>query len=216
VIQIAIADPESPLHAASARDIAVRSGSLYRKSAPQKQDTYAAILTRHGGQAVEATMEEKPGKEIDAYSTHSFGAVFAEVAVDSDFYSVHVRRFTGVYDVGLLINKRAGINQLSGGAVWGISMALFEETELDPRYGRIINADLSEYHLPTNADIGEMDISVLDVPDMKFNPLGARGVGEMGITGAAAAVGNAVYHATGKRVRDMPIKADKLLTAAMT
>jgi xanthine dehydrogenase YagR molybdenum-binding subunit len=211
VIHMATADPESPLYGAPADDIAARNGSLFWKSAPQKRETYAAILTRHGGRAVEITMEGKPGKEIDAYSTHSFGAVFAEVEVDPDFCSVRVRRFTGVYDVGLLINKKAGLNQLSGVAVWGISMALLEETELDARYGRVINADLSEYHLPTNADVGEMDISVLDVPDMKFNPLGARGVGEMGITGAVAAVANAVFHATGRRVRDLPIRVDKLL-----
>jgi xanthine dehydrogenase YagR molybdenum-binding subunit len=211
VIHMATADPESPLYGAPADDIAARKGSLFWKSAPQKRETYAAILTRHGGRAVEIIMEGKPGKEIDAYSTHSFGAVFAEVEVDPDLCSVRVRRFTGVYDVGLLINKKAGLNQLSGGAVWGISMALFEETELDARYGRVINADLSEYHIPTNADVGEMDISVLDVPDMKFNPLGARGVGEMGITGAVAAVANAVFHATGKRVRDLPIRVDKLL-----
>jgi xanthine dehydrogenase YagR molybdenum-binding subunit len=111
------------------------------------------------------------------------------------------------------MNKTTGINQLKGGIVWGISMALHEESHLDNRYGRFVNANLAEYHVPVNADIGHMDVTVLDIPDTKFNPLGARGIGEIGITGAAAAVGNAIFHATGKRVRSFPITLDKCMSA---
>jgi len=213
VVQSAIRDQRSPLHLAAPEEIVAIEGQL-RRAASDAGESYTAILARSGGRPVEATVEAKPDKAIDEYSTRSFGAVFAEIAVDPDFYSVHVRRFTGVYDVGRLINQKAGINQLSGGAIWGISMALYEGAVMDTRYGRIVNSDLSEYHLPVNADIGEMDISVLDVPDFKFNPMGARGVGELGIPGAAAAVVNAVFHATGKRIRDLPITIDKLLADA--
>jgi xanthine dehydrogenase YagR molybdenum-binding subunit len=213
-IDMAVRDHNSPLFDAAPDEIDIENGFLFLKSAPEKRDTYANILRRNGNRTIESTVESKPDAAVNAaYSMHSFGAVFAEVAVDPDVYTVHVRRFTGVYDVGRLINKKAGLNQLAGGVVWGISMALFEGTRFDSRYGRIVNADLSEYHLPTNADIGELDITALDVPDTTFNPLGARGVGEMGITGSVAAVANAVYHATGKRVRDLPITVDKLLAA---
>lgn len=208
VIELAVNDPQSNLYRAAPEQIVVEKGRL-RRTGSYASESYEEILSRHGYE-LESTIEAKPGKEIDSYSTHSFGAVFAEVAVDLDFYTVHVRRFTGVYDIGRLMNHKAGINQLSGGAIWGISMALFEGAVIDTRYGRIVNSDLSEYHLPTNADIGDMDISVLDAPDFKFNPMGARGIGEIGVTGAAAAVANAVYHATGKRVRDLPITIDKL------
>jgi xanthine dehydrogenase YagR molybdenum-binding subunit len=97
-----------------------------------------------------------------------------------------------------------------GGIVWGISLALHEDTHVDPNTGRIVNANLAEYHVPVNADIGEIDVSVIDAPDTKLNPLGARGIGEIGITGTGAAVTNAIYHATGRRVRDLPITPDKL------
>ncbi len=98
-----------------------------------------------------------------------------------------------------------------GGIVWGVSLALHESTHLDPRLGRAVNANLAEYHVPVNADIGEIDVSVLDIPDTKFDPLGAHGIGEIGITGVAAAVANAIYHATGKRLRSAPITPDLLL-----
>jgi xanthine dehydrogenase YagR molybdenum-binding subunit len=144
-------------------------------------------------------------------STHSWGAVFAEVAVDRDTHMPHVRRIVATYDIGTLMNKTTGINQLHGGIVWGIGFALHEESYLDNTYGRYVNANLGEYHVPTNRDIAEIDVTVLDIPDTKFNPLGARGIGEIGITGAAAAVANAIYNATGKRIREYPITPDKIM-----
>jgi len=119
----------------------------------------------------------------------------------------------GSYDIGTLINKKTGTNQLSGGIAWGISMALYEATLIDPTYGRTANENFAEYHVPVNADVHQIDVTCLNIPDYKFNPLGARGVGEIGITGAAAAIANAIYNATGKRVRDLPITLDKLMQA---
>ena len=126
---------------------------------------------------------------------------------------VKVRKVVGTYDIGTLLNRKTGLNQLMGGIVWGISFALYEEARIDPLYGRVVNESLAEYHVPVNADIGEIDVTVLDIPDVKFNPIGSRGIGEIGITGAAAAVANAIYNATGKRVREYPITPDKVMTA---
>jgi xanthine dehydrogenase YagR molybdenum-binding subunit len=124
---------------------------------------------------------------------------------------VHVRRVVGTYDIGTLMNKKTGINQLQGGIAWGISFALLEESHIDPNHGLTVNRNIAEYHVPVNADIGEIDVACLNIPDYRFSPLGARGIGEIGITGAAAAVANAIYNATGKRVRDLPITVDKLM-----
>jgi xanthine dehydrogenase YagR molybdenum-binding subunit len=211
VAQLAINDPKSPLHGATIADIAARDGKLFRRTAPEKSDPYAGILTRNGANPVEATSSAGPGEGATAMSSHSFGAVFAEVAVDKDICMVEVRRIVATYDIGTLMNDTTGLNQLEGGIVWGVSFALHEESHLDNTYGRYVNANLAEYHVPVNADIGNLDVTVLNIPDTKFNPLGARGIGEIGITGAAAAVGNAVYHATGKRVREFPITLDKLI-----
>jgi xanthine dehydrogenase YagR molybdenum-binding subunit len=213
VAQLAINDAKSPLHGAAVADIAAKDGRLFLSTAPGTSDSYAEILNRNGGQPVEATGSAEPAQDHTSMSTHSFGAVFVEVAVDADTYMIEVRRVVATYDIGTLMNDTTGINQLEGGIVWGISFALHEESHLDDTYGRYVNANLAEYHVPVNADIGKLDVTVLNIPDTKFNPLGARGIGEIGITGAAAAVANAVFHATGKRVRDFPITIDKLMRA---
>lgn len=213
VAQMAIDDPRSPLHGAAIADIAAKDGRLFLTSATSSSDSYMDILQRNGGQPVEATASAEPGEDHAALSTHSFGAVFVEVAVDEDTHMVQVRRVVATYDIGTLINDKTGINQLEGGIVWGVGFALHEESHLDNRYGRYVNANLAEYHVPANADIGTIDVTVLNIPDVKFNPLGARGIGEIGITGVAAAIGNAIFHATGKRVRNFPITVDKLMTA---
>jgi xanthine dehydrogenase YagR molybdenum-binding subunit len=168
-------------------------------------------LKRNGGRDLEAQATVKPGEEKKQYSMHSFGAVFAEVRIDRDLGIIRVPRVVARYDVGRLINAKTGRSQLMGGVVMGISMALMEESVLDQRYGRIVNANLAEYHVPTNADIGVIDVDVVEDDDPHINPLGARGIGEIGITGVVAAVANAVYHATGVRVRELPITLDKLL-----
>jgi xanthine dehydrogenase YagR molybdenum-binding subunit len=213
VAQIAVGDAQSPLHGAAVADITAKDGRLILKNEPGKSESFAAILTRNGGKTVEGMGSAEPSEGATALSSHSFGAVFAEVAVDADTCMVEVRRIVATYDIGTLMNKTTGINQLMGGIVWGVSTAIHEESYLDNRHGRFVNANLAEYHVPVNADIGTIDVTVLDIPDTKFNPLGARGIGEIGITGAAAAVGNAIFHATGKRVRDFPITLDKIMKA---
>jgi xanthine dehydrogenase YagR molybdenum-binding subunit len=211
--QLAVADAQSPLHGATAEDLETKDGKLYLKSDPGKSEPITALLARNGSTPVEATATSEMPKDRDSFSSHSWGAIFAEVAVDAATNMVQVRRMVGTYDIGTLINHTTGINQLTGGVVWGISMALHEETLIDDTYGRTINENLAEYHVPVNADVHEIDVTALNIPDYRFNPLGARGIGEIGITGAAAAIANAIYNATGKRVRDLPITLDKIMTA---
>jgi xanthine dehydrogenase YagR molybdenum-binding subunit len=115
------------------------------------------------------------------------------------------------HGIGRVLNEKTARSQIQGGVVWGIGMALLEETHVDPRSGRYVNADLAEYHVPVNADVGEIDVHFVDEKDMNVNSIGAKGTGEIGITGVAASIANAVYHATGKRVRDLPIRLERLL-----
>jgi xanthine dehydrogenase YagR molybdenum-binding subunit len=209
LVGLALADRRSPLAGASPDN-----GWLFLRSSTDRREPYAAILARNGGRAIEASGEAKAGSEKEEYSMHSFGAVFAEVHVDADLGEVRVPRITAAYGVGQLLNAKTGHSQLMGGIVWGVGMALMEATEYDLRYGRAVNANLAEYHVPVNADIGAIDIVVVPEKDAHINPLGAKGIGEIGITGVAAAIANAVYHATGKRVRELPITLDKLLDGA--
>jgi xanthine dehydrogenase YagR molybdenum-binding subunit len=163
---------------------------------------------------VEAKGEAKPPEEDEEKKTHaerSWGALFAEVRVDEALGIIRVPRIVATYSVGRLMNRKTGISQLEGGIVWGVGMALFEESVLDTRSGRFVNGNLAEYHVPVNADIGSIEVEVVEENDTEFNPLGARGIGEIGITGVAALLANAVYHATGKRVRRLPITLDKLI-----
>jgi xanthine dehydrogenase YagR molybdenum-binding subunit len=211
LIQLAVGDAQSPLHGASAEDADTKDGKLFLKSSPDKSEAITALIARNGGTPVEATATSELAKDRDSFTSHSWGAVFAEVAVDADTHMVQVRRVVATYDIGTLMNNKTGLNQLSGGIVWGISMALHEQAIIDKKYGRTVNENFAEYHVPVNADVHEIDVTCLNIPDYKFNPLGARGVGEIGITGAAAAIANAIYNATGKRVRDLPITLDKLM-----
>lgn len=208
LIAAAIADASSPLHGLAAGDITVADGVLTARSGAR--EPVAAVVARHGS-PIEATAKVQPGEEKQKFSMHSFGAVFVEVHVDADLGVVRVPRIVGSYGVGRLLNAKTGRSQLMGGIVWGMGMALFEESLLDTRYGRIVNNNLAEYHVPVNADVPDIDILVLDEADAYVNPLGAKGIGEIGITGVPAAIANAVYHATGRRVRELPITLDKLI-----
>lgn len=211
---MAISDSSSPLAGAKAEDIIVKGGKLQLKSNPAKSEPLSASITRNKGVPVEEQGSAQPSEQAERQlSTHSWGAVFAEVAVDQTTYMVQVRRVVATYDVGTLLNQKTGINQLQGGLVWGIGMALEEDSHLDNNYGRIVNNNLAEYHVPVNADAQILDVKVLGIADTKFNPQGARGVGEIGITGIAGAINNAIYNATGKRVRSFPITPDKIMTA---
>jgi xanthine dehydrogenase YagR molybdenum-binding subunit len=214
LLGIAAANERSPLFGATADQVGVDAttdgGELYLLADPARRVTMQAIVADHDG-PVEVTAKTEPGDEKQKYSMHSFGAVFVEVTVDEDLGEIRVPRVVGVYGVGKLMNEKTGYSQLMGGIVWGISLALFEETLIDKREGRAVNGNLAEYHVPTNADIQDIDVQIVDEDDPHVNPLGAKGIGEIGITGVGAAIANAVFHATGKRVRDLPITLDKLL-----
>jgi xanthine dehydrogenase YagR molybdenum-binding subunit len=207
---IALADEASPLFGVTADQIGVENGELYLLDEPSRREAMATIVARHGA-PVEVTAKTEPGIEAKKYSMHSFGAVFVEVTVDEDLGEIRVPRVVGVYGVGKLMNMKTGYSQLMGGIVWGISLALFEETLIDGRNGRAVNGNLAEYHVPTNADIQDIDVQIVDEDDPHVNPLGAKGIGEIGITGVGAAIANAVYHATGRRVRELPITLDKVM-----
>ena len=212
LIDLAIKDPGSSLNGARIEDILVEDGWLTSSADKNKRESFAAVIARQGGEPIEVTMDVKPGDEKKQYSFHSFGAVFVEVHVDPDLGVVRVERIVASYSIGQLLNKKTGHSQLMGGIVWGIGMALMEQTNIDARFGRAVNANLAEYHVPVNADVRSIDVTVVDENDPHINSLGARGIGEIGITGVCAAIANAVYHATGKRVRDLPITLDKVMT----
>jgi xanthine dehydrogenase YagR molybdenum-binding subunit len=214
LVGIAAAVENSPLFGATPDQVGVEQGELYLLADPARREAMAAIAARHSqnhGGPVEVTARAEPGDEKEKYSMHAFGAVFAEVTVDEDLGEIRVTRVVGVYGVGRLMNEKTGYSQLMGGIVWGISLALFEETLIDQREGRAVNGNLAEYHMPTNADIQAIDVQIVDEDDPHVNPLGAKGIGEIGITGVGAAIANAVFHATGKRVRDLPVTLDKVM-----
>ncbi|WP_347555503.1 xanthine dehydrogenase family protein molybdopterin-binding subunit [Robbsia sp. KACC 23696] len=211
LIARAVGDSGSPLHGVTPSDVTVENGWLVSTSDANKREPAAAVVARNEGKPIEATANVAPGGEKKEYAFHSFGAVFAEVRVDPDFGTVRVARVVGVYDVGTILNEKTAHSQLMGGIVWGIGAALTEASELDERFGRYTNANLAEYHVPVNADVQEIDLTMLSHGDPQINPLGVRGIGEIGITGVSAAIANAVYHATGVRVRDLPITLDKVM-----
>jgi xanthine dehydrogenase YagR molybdenum-binding subunit len=211
LIQTAIADARSPLHGAVESNVKTANGHLVAGDPVNVDDTYAALLGRSGGQSVEATIASRPGADAQQYSMHSFGAVFTEVRIDPDLGIIRVPRVVTAHAVGRILNLKTARSQIHGGVVWGVGMALEEETLIDPKTGRYINADLAEYHVPVNADIGEVDVAFIEEPDLHVSTVGAKGVGEIGITGVAASIANAVYHATGKRVRELPIRLERVL-----
>jgi xanthine dehydrogenase YagR molybdenum-binding subunit len=224
VLALAARSAESPLRGQRPSDVRARDGGLYR-SDDARGESYAAILGRAAQVSVDAAVgsDTRLGSivgqarfltkfllENRRWTKAAAGAQFCEVRVDPDTGEVRVSRWLGVFDVGTVINAKTASSQLRGGIVMGIGMALQEESLLDRRTGRIMNANLAEYHVPVHADIPPIDVFCLGEPDPTM-PLGLIGIGEVGITGVAAAIANAVYHATGKRVRDLPITLDKLL-----
>ena len=162
---LASADPGSPLHGLATLDIGTGDGKLFSKKDTSQSDSLVDLIARNGNKPVEAMGSAEPSESKDATTANSWGAVFAEVAVDRDTHMVKVRRVVGTYDIGTLLNNKTGLNQLMGGIVWGVSFALFEEAHIDPVYGRAANSSLAEYHVPVNADIGSIDVDVLNIPD---------------------------------------------------
>jgi xanthine dehydrogenase YagR molybdenum-binding subunit len=158
-----------------------------------------------------AAVQEDEKTDRTPYAFHSFGAQFAKVLVDPDLGTVRVDKIVGVMDIGKVMNLKTATNQIMGGMIFGIGMALMENTQYDPNNGRVVTRDLAQYLVPVHADIPEIEVQFIDKPDPYISPLGARGIGEIGITGITAAIANAIYNATGKRVRDLPITPDKLI-----
>jgi xanthine dehydrogenase YagR molybdenum-binding subunit len=172
----------------------------------------ACRLLRNGQTEVGVdTGEDAAAGAGEPLAKHAFGAQFVEVRVDVDTGEVRVPRMVGVFGCGRIINPKTARSQFIGGMTMGVSMALLEETLLDPQLGAYVNHDLAMYHVATNADVGEIDVSWIDEEDLHVSPMGSKGIGEIGIVGTAAAVANAVYNATGVRVRDLPITPAKLV-----
>ncbi len=211
LIKMAVADARSPLYQADAGDVVAEDGRLVSTRDRSRSETYQDLLYRNGQQEVEAHADARPGPERDQYSMYAFGAQFAEVRVDKDLGRPRVSRMVGVFAAGKILNAKTARSQFIGGMVFGIGMALYEQTVMDDRHGRVVTNNLAEYLVPVNADVPAIEALWVDEVDEHVNPIGVKGIGEIGTTGSAAAVANAVYHATGKRVRDLPITLDKLL-----
>ena len=200
--------PNSPLANAAADEVALSDGRLVSRRDEGRAVSIADVL-RQGG--VDRLAQEKTTepKQDATRANNSHSAVFAEVKVDEQLGVVRVTRIVSAVAAGRILNTKTAGSQILGGVVWGIGMALHEETQIDHRFGRIMNANIAEYHVPVNADVHDIKVIFVDEAD-DSNPLGIKGVGEIGIVGVAAAIANAVHHATGKRVRDLPITLDKL------
>jgi xanthine dehydrogenase YagR molybdenum-binding subunit len=233
VIRFAIDDESSPLHGAAQEAISTENGRVFLKNEPSRGETYAEILQRNNlpmveveaiantaasesqqnsdNKVVRICVGKNENSDWQQYAFQSFGAQFAEVRVHPRLGQVHVTRFVSAIDVGRVLNHKTARSQVLGGVTMGLGMALMEETVLDQQSGRLVVRNLADYHVPVHADIGDIDVIFIDKPDPHISRMGVRGVGEIGITGVAAAVANAIYHATGKRIRELPITPDKLL-----
>jgi xanthine dehydrogenase YagR molybdenum-binding subunit len=208
-IELAVGDEESPLHRADADNVAVRAGRLFVKDDPARSETYRQLLTRHDLTHLETLGSYTPAET--RFSMYAYGATFAEVAVDRRLGLVRVRRMLGVYDAGRIISPKLADSQALGGMVGGIGTALLEHTVTDRRDGRIANASLADYLVPVNADVPDLRAIYLDGEDSKADPIGVKGLGEVVHVGVAPAIANAVFHATGRRIRDLPITAEAIL-----
>lgn len=172
---------------------------------------YADIVRQSSHDVLEVQIDAEPDEKRNAYSTATHSAVFVEVLVDEDLGSIRVNRVVSAVAAGRVVNPKTARSQILGGVVWGISQAMQEETQTDHHLGRFMNHSLAEYHIPVNADINDIDVVFVEENDDIVNELGSKGVGEIGIVGVASAIANAVYHATGKRVREFPVTLDKVL-----
>ena len=212
---LAMRDERSPLFGAGNVGVIARGGRLHRRDDEGRSEAYSDILARAGLVEIEGrgSGAADPAAQ-SAYAMHAHGAVFAEVKVDPDFGQIRVTRLVGAFAAGTIINPRMVQSQYYGGMIWGISFALHEQAVMDPRSGRTMNPNLAEYHVPVNADVPSLEAILVEERDPHVNALGIKGVGEIGITGTAAAIANAVWHATGVRVRQFPITLDRLIDAA--
>lgn len=200
---------DTPFSGGSFDDIRFVDGRLQVGDSPERSMPLEAIVAACG--PIEAEVDGKPGSERDKYSTGTHSAVFVEVRVDESLGTIRVARVVSAIAAGRVINPKTAGSQIQGGVIWGLGQAMQEETFIDHGLGRYMNHNLSEYHVPIQADAPDIDVIFVEEHDEIVNALGSKGVGEIGIVGVAAAIGNAVYHATGKRVRELPITLDKVM-----
>lgn len=210
-IRTAVVDPGSPLNGLRPDQVNVVDGRMYAVDQPSRGEAYRDLLRRRGLDELDSQQDWSPSAAAQQHSMYGYGAVFAEVAVDEMLGTVRVRRVFGCYDAGQIVNPRLAHSQAIGGIVGGIGMALLEGAHLDHRDGRIVNSNLADYMVPVNADITDIDAEFLTGEDMIPDPLGVKGLAELVIVGVPAAIANAVFNATGRRITDLPITLDKLL-----
>ncbi len=209
--------PRAPVHGGSITMASVGNAvqaaceALRETIQARPGESLDAALRRNRVDQLEVSADAAPGKEEEAFSAYAFGAVFVEVRVDPSFGIVRVPRIVGAYDVGRVINPKLARSQCLGGMVGGIGMALLEEGQWDPRFGRVMNANMAEYLVPVNADVQQLEAFFVPSDDRNFNPLGVKGLAEVATCGVAPAIVNAIYHATGVRVRTLPVKPEALL-----
>lgn len=210
--KLATEDQTSPLFGAGNAGVIARDGALWRRDDESRGEPFTAILQRAGLDKIEGKGKAAADKAArDTYAMHAHGAVFAEVKVDPDLCQIRVTRLVGAFAAGRIINPRMVRSQYLGGMIWGLSLVLHEHALHDHRTGRIMNPNLAEYHVPVHADVPSIEAIIVEEEDPHVNPLGIKGVGEIGITGTAGAIANAIAHATGVRVREIPITLDKLV-----
>jgi xanthine dehydrogenase YagR molybdenum-binding subunit len=207
---LALIDGDSPLAGLTADEVGGRDEGLCELADPSRWQSYSTILERAGRDELTVVASAADPEETQAHSMHSTGAVFCELRVNTVTGETRVDRLLGSYDCGRIINPKTAESQFRGGIIMGIGLALMEDTEFDERTARIMNPSLAEYHVPVHMDVPNIEVMWTDIPDA-YAPAGARGIGEIGITGVAAAIANAIYNATGRRVRDLPITLDKML-----
>ncbi len=211
LIAVAVADPQSPLHGADPATITAAGGRLMLSGDPGTGETYAALMSRHRMNDAEAIGSWDPPPLDTPYGLLTFGAQFAKVAVDADLGIIRVRHLAGAFAPGRILNPRTARSQLMGGMLWGMSQELLEGNRMDTVRAGWASTSLGEYLVPVNADAPDVDVDLIEVEDHVTGPLGVKGVGEIGQVGAAAAIANAVWHATGYRVRELPIAVEHLL-----
>ncbi len=212
VIQVAVRTPNSPFQNVDAKTLKMTQGRIHAQDkSPDTGVPFQDILALRNLVGLDGHAKTDADPNVKKFSTHSFGAHFCEISFDPGIARLRITRWLTVIDGGRMMNAKTARNQILGGVVMGIGMGLFESTIYDTRNGHPINNNFADYIVPVNADIPEMDCIFLDYPDTALNEYGARGVGEIGLTGVASALTSALYHATGVRVRDLPIRMEQLL-----
>ena len=230
LLKMAVKDRKSPLYQLKADDVDIKNGRLIAKKDSAKSESFADVMKRANMPDIEGMAQGKYGagfenasptdsgeggdeKQKAGHSMHSFGAHFCEVRVDAELGTVRITRWVSVIGAGRILNAKTARSQILGGAVFGIGSVLMEETVRDPNYARYTNADLAGYHIPVNADIPDMTVEFVEEHDPYINAMGVKGIGEIATVGVAAAVANAIFHATGKRLRDLPLTPEKVMGA---